>query len=360
MGRVRSIVAVLSALFRTDGDVLKTLEFLLETNRLLMRRLEGPVRFTPDERRRLASLAHRIPRKLLATYSVLATPDTLLRWYRTLVAEKYTAPPRGPGRAPTEVGIRNQIVRLARENPPWGYDRIAGELRKLGVEVSASTIRRVLAAADLPPAPVRKGRRTWAEFMRTQAANLGAMDFFSVEALTPRGIVRYLVCFVVDVGSREVHVAGIGREPDSAWMEQIARNLTDAEEGFLTGKWYLVMDRDPLYTEKVRAVFRSGGVTPVRIPPRSPNLNAYAERFVRSVREECLNHLIILGERHLRRTLDEYVAHYNTERPHQGIGNQRVRPPPEPPRAANDEPGGARVVRHSRLGGLLNSYTRAA
>ncbi len=143
-------------------------------------------------------------------------------------------------------------------------------------------------------------------------------------------------------------------------MEQIARNLTDPEEGLLVGKRYLVMDRDPLYTEKVLGVFRSGGVMPVCIPPRSPNLNAHAERFVRSVREKCLNHLIILGERHLRRTLDDYLEHYNTERPHQGIGNQHVRPPPDARRAANDEAGRGRVVRRARLGGLLNSYTRAA
>ncbi len=155
-------------------------------------------------------------------------------------------------------------------------------------------------------------------------------------------------------------VAGIRRDPDSAWLEQIARNITDPEEGFLVGKCYLVLDRDPLCTEKVWAIFRSGGVIPVRIPARSPNLNAHRERFVRLVREECLNHLIILSERHLRRTLDDYLEHYNTERPHQGSGNQRVRPPPDAMRAANDEPGRRRVVRRSRLGGLLNSYTRAA
>jgi transposase InsO family protein len=360
MRRVRSIVAVLTALFRTDGDVLATLELLLETNRLLLSRLDRAPRLTNDERRRLASLAHGIPRRLLETYSVLATPDTLLRWYRTLVAEKYTAPPPGLGRPPLKPKTKTTLLRLARENPSWGYDRIAGELRKLDLEVSASTVRRVLESAGVPPAPERRGRRTWAEFMRTQAANLAAMDFFSVEALTPPGIVRYLVCFVVDVGSREVKIAGIRRDPDGAWVEQIARSLTDPEEGFLVGKRYLVMDRDPLYTEKVQAIFRSGGVMSVRIPARSPNLNAHAERFVRSVREECLNHLIILGERHLRRTLDDYLAHYNTERPHQGIGNQRVRPPPDTKRAANDELGRGGLVRRSRLGGLLNSYTRTA
>jgi putative transposase len=163
-----------------------------------------------------------------------------------------------------------------------------------------------------------------------------------------------------NVGSREVKIAGVRRDPDGAWVEQIARNLTDPAEGFLVGKRYLVMDRDPLYTEKVQAIFRSGGVMSVRIPARSPNLNAHAERFVRSVREECLNHLIILGERHPRRTLDDYLAHYNTERPHQGIGNQRVRPPPDTKRAANDELGRGGLVRRSRLGGLLNSYTRTA
>jgi putative transposase len=197
----------------------------------------------------------------------------------------------------------------------------------------------VLHTADVPPAIERRGRGTWAEFLWAQAANLAAMDFFLADALTPSGIVRYLVCFVVDVGSREVKVAGIRRDPESAWVEQIARNLTDPEGGFFLGKQYLVMDRDPLYTEKVLGIFRSGAVMPVRIPPRSLHLNAHAERFVRSVREECLNQLIILGERHLRRTLGDFLAHFNTEPPHQGIGNQRVRPPPDPRRAANDGPG---------------------
>jgi putative transposase len=247
---------------------------------------------------------------------------------------------------------------MAEENRTWGYDRLVGELAKLDLTVSASTVARVLARHDLEPAPTRRKTRRWIDFLAAQRAHVAAMDFFSVEALTPRGLVRYLVCFVIHHESRRVHIAGVRHDPDGAWMEQVARELTHADDGFLAGKKLLVMDRDPLYTARVREILRSGGVRPLRLPARSPNLNAYAERFVRSVRTECLDHLIILGERHLRCVLADYFEHYHTERPHQGLGNVV-------PIAAGREPArptarAGPITRRTRLGGLLSHYCRKA
>ena len=195
---------------------------------------------------------------------------------------------------------------------------------------------------------------SWKTFLKAHWGAIAATEFFSVEVLTRRGLVRYFVLFVIDLETRRVEIAGIARQPDGEWMKQIARNLTDADEGFLNGSRYLIHDRDPLFTGAFRDVLGSSGVRTVKLPARSPNLNAYAERFVRSIKSECVAQIIPLGERHLRVAVKEYAEHYHVERNHQGLENELI----EDRRGAADMNGD--VGRHERLGGILDYYYRRA
>jgi transposase InsO family protein len=240
---------------------------------------------------------------------------------------------------------------LATENK-WGYLRIAGALKNLGHNVARTTIANVLARHGIEPAPERK--TTWKQFLKQHWDVLAATDFFTVEVWRPLGLVRYHVLFVIELATRRVHIAGIAHDPGGAWMEQVARNLTDAFDGFLLGKRYLICDRDPLFTKRLRGILSAAGVATVRLPPRSPNLNPYAERFVLSIKSECLDHLVLFSERQLRRACREYAAHYHRERNHQGLGNRLIE---ASTLAANDN---GKVVCNERLGGLLKFYRRAA
>ena len=215
-------------------------------------------------------------------------------------------------------------------------------------------MKRILLSRGMAPAPERGQRTPWKTFLQAHWDGLAATDLFTVEVLTLEGLKRYLVLFVIELRTRYVHVVGIHPQPDGAWMEQMARNLTDPGEGFLRTSRYLLHDRDPLYTDDFEEILRSSGVNPVRLPARSPNLNAYAERFVRSIKEECLSRVVPLGEGHLRQLVHEYVEHYHWERNHQGLQNQLLRRPPPPVRPAS------RMARRTRLGGLLNFYHREA
>ena len=197
-------------------------------------------------------------------------------------------------------------------------------------------------------------KTTWTEFLKTHWSVLVATDFFTVEVWTGRGLTRFAVLFFIELSTRRVEIAGITAEPDAAWMTQVSRNVTDATDGFLTGKRYLILDRDPLFTGTFRETLASAGVEVVRLPPRSPNLNAYAERFVRSVKESCLDRMILVGEASLRRAVREFVAHYHSERNHQGLTNRLISP--EAGHLANT----GEVERRQRLGGMLNYYYRAA
>jgi transposase InsO family protein len=244
---------------------------------------------------------------------------------------------------------------MARENPTWGYTRIRGALRNIGLDVGRSTIARILKSNGLDPAPERVRIPSWKTFLEAHRGAVAAADLFTVEVLTMRGLIRHYVFFVIDVTTRCVQVAGITRQPDGPWMARMAAHLTDAYDGILLGKRVLITDRDPLYTARFRGTLEAAGTSIVRIPPRSPHLNAFAERFVRSIKSECLRHIVTLSERHLRETVREYVEHYNTERNHQGIGN--VIPLPSPERSASPD---APVIRRKRLGGLLSYYHREA
>src|ERR1700716_2924879 len=210
---------------------------------------------------------------------------------------------------------------MASENRGWGYDRMAGALANLGYEISDQSVGNVLRRSGLPPAPERKRMTAWADFIRTHLALLAGSDFFTAEVLTLRGLVTYYVLFFIHLESRRVCIAGITVHPNEPWMKQIARNATMEDCGALRDCRYLLHDRDTKFTQSFRAIIASGRIKPLAVPARSPNLNAYAERWVRSVKEECLSKVILFGERSLRRALSDYVDHFHAERNHQGKGN---------------------------------------
>jgi len=282
----------------------------------------------------------------------LVTPGTVLRWHRRLVARKWTYPHRA-GRPPVNADIAMLIEQLATENHSWGYQRIQGELLKLGHRVSASTIRRILRALKIPPAPQRQTDTTWRQFLHTQAATTLATDFFYVDCAVT--LQRLYCLFVMEVGSRYVHVLGITANPDGPWTAQQIRNLLMDLGDRATGFRFLVRDRAGQFTSTVDAVLAGAGIDVVKIPPRSPRANAYAERWVRTVRAEVTDRMLIFGERHLRMILAEYEAHYNGQRPHR---SRELRPPrPDHPPADLSK---KRIQRRSLLGGLINEYERAA
>ena len=338
---------------------LEVIDYLKEENRVLREQLDGRgLRFTDDQRRRLAVKGRVVGRRRLDELAGLVTPDTILRWYRDLIAKKYDGSARrGRGRPASTPGVQQLVVRFASENPSWGYTRLLGALRNLGHELGRNTIKRILKAHGLEPAPSRGKRIPWKTFLKAHFGVIAATDFFSVEVLTFTGLVRYLVLFVIDLETRHVHVAGLVRQPHGAWMKQVARNLTDGVDGFLTGKRYLIHDRDPLFTDDFRNLLAAAGVKCLKLPAHCPNLNAYAERFVLSIKSECLSKLVPLGERHLRRAVSEFVEHYHLERNHQGLENQLLTTAILPAPPAN---GNLPIERRERLGGLLNFYFRRA
>ena len=292
--------------------------------------------------------AQRLGRHALREVATIVTPDTLLRWHRQLIAQKWTYRRAGAGRRGVLAEIRRLVVRMAEETPTWGYTRIQGALKNVGHRVGRSTIARILKARGLPPAPERP--TSWRTFLRAHWNAIVGADFFTTEVWTWRGLVTFYTVFVIELASRRVHIIGSTPHPDEAFMRQVARTLTMPGEGQCR---ILICDRDAKWSASVRERLREAGIRVIRTPYHAPNANAHAERFVRSIREECLERLIPLGERHFRRAVAEFVAHYHGERNHQGLGNELINGVPS---AA----GIGRVRRTSRLGGLLNHYARAA
>jgi putative transposase len=334
------------------------IDYLKEENWLLKEKLgTRKLRFTDAERRRLATRAKALGRRLLSQLDTLVTPDTLLRWHRELVARKWTYPhKRKPGRPRTKNEIVELLLRMAAENPGWGYTRIKGALSNLGHKLSRGTIANILAEHGIDPAPLRGRRTTWATFLKAHWKILVASDFFTVEVWRLRGLTTYYVLFVIELSTRIVKIAGITTNPDTAWMLQVGRGLLDCEDGMLAGKRKLIVDRDTKYCAEFRNLLTNAGCEIIRLPPRSPNLNAYAERFVGSIKAESLNRLIFFGEASLRRAIREYLAHYERERNHQGMANRLLDAASNDPVFGDDQ----RVGRRSRLGGMLNFYYREA
>src|SRR5262252_348640 len=287
--------------------------YLHEENRILKAQRGGRrLRLTDTERRRLAALAHPLGRKRLKEVATLATPDTLLRWYQRLIAQKFDgSKQRRPlGRPRVAEEVEQLVMRMAEENPSWGYRRIQGALANLGHPIDKMTVRNILRRHHMDPAPQRrKAGMSWAQFLKLHWEVLAATDFFTVEVATWHGLVTYYVLVVMELATRRVHVAGITPHPTAAFMQQCARQLTDPFDGFLLSKRYLLHDRDTKYTQAFDALLKTSGVEPVVLPPRSPNLNAHCERFVRSIKEEALNGVLMLGERSLHSIIQQYLVH---------------------------------------------------
>lgn len=358
---VQFIIAMIASAL-TDR-LTKKMNYMREEQRILIELLQqatGKKRFafTTDHRRRLAIKGKDLTAKERNDCCHIVRPETILAWYRQLSARKYgSSRTRSVGRPRKPDEIRNLVLRLANENLGWGYTKIRVALRGLKIEIGRTTVANILAEAGLEPAPERTKKKTWAAFLKNHWSTLYACDFFSVETLGAFATVRHMVFFVIELKTRIVHVAGFRVDPDEAWMLQIVRNLCDPTDGFLRGAKFLVHDRDPLFTKQWKLLLASSGVTSVPIPAQSPNCNPHAERFIKSIRSECLDHFIIFGEAHLRHLVREYVAHYNAERYHQGLGGKLLTGDAA---AANDNSANAAIKTRSRLDGTLNFYHRAA
>ena len=316
----------------------------------VLRRAHPRPRLDWADRAVLAALIRLLPARLRAHR--LVTPGTILRWHRRLVTRKWTYPNR-TGRPPVSAEIATLMERLATENHSWGYKRIQGELLKLGHRVSASTIRRVLKALKIPPATERRSDATWRQFLHAQAATMLATDFFHVDCAVT--LQRLYCLFVIEIGSRYVHILGITANPDGPWTVQQIRNLLMDLGDRAAGFRFLVRDRAGQFTASFDAVLAEAGIEAVKIPPRSPRANAYAERFVLTARTEVTDRMLIFGQRHLQSILAQYVAHYNGQRPHR---SRQLHPPrPDHPVADLSR---ERIKRRPVLGGLINEYERAA
>src|SRR5580700_9670226 len=311
-----------------NQELLLQNEYLAAENRILRAKLPSRLRLSDPERATLAEIGKRLGRQALRAVACVAKPDTILAWYRRLVAKKFDGSKHRqyPGRPRVTADVEALVVRMARENADWGYDRIVGALSNLGHQVSDQTVGNILRRHGIAPAPKRGQTTTWKDFIAAHKNVLVGADFFTVEVLTWRGLATYYVLFFLHLESRRVTVAGITRHPDQEWMEQIARSATQETWGFLDGCRYVLHDRDTKFCASFQSVLAAGGVKTMALPARSPNLNAFAERWVRSAKEECLSKLILFGEGPLSPTLAEFSSHYHGERNHQGKGNKLLFP----------------------------------
>jgi putative transposase len=340
-----------------DQELLLRNEYLVTENRILRNQITGRIRLRDGERKALADIGQKLGKPALQEVATIVKPDTILGWHRSLVAQKFDGSQqrKAPGRPLIDQELEALVVRMAQENRSWGYDRIVGALANLGYTISDQTVGNILKRHGIAPAPERKTTTTWKEFIRTHLDVLIATDFFTAEVWTLGGLVTYYVLFFIHLGSRQVHIAGVTPHPNEAWMVQVARNVTMEEWGFLASGQYLIHDRDGKYCPAFHQIIDAARVKRVPLPPRSPNLNAYAERWVRSVKEECLAQMILFGEASLRHVLRQYVEHFHAERNHQGKSNVLLFP------AVSQGPAREGPIQcRERLGGLLKYYERKA
>jgi hypothetical protein len=338
-------------LVRCSADSASDAELLALRHEVrVLRRQTKRARWRSGDRLVFAALSRCLPRPEWHGFPV--RPETLLGWHRALVRRKWAAfgRRRGPGRPPLPDAVVELVVRLARENPRWGYQRITGELLKLGHAVSATAVRSVLRRRRVPPAPRRAGL-AWPAFLRAHARGLLACDFLAVDTIRLQTL---YALFFVEVQTRRVFVAGCTAHPTGAWVTQQARNVCWELERAGTSPTLLLRDRDAKFVPAFDAVFAAQGVRVVRTPGRAPRANAFAERWVRTVREDCLDWLLILGERHLQQVLSEYGRHYNHARPHRSLELQTPLPRGQPSGPAEE------VVRRDCLGGLIHEYEKVA
>jgi putative transposase len=335
---------------RMRSERVKEIEILVLRHqlRLLERQVARP-QLCPADRALLAAFSRALPRRAWASFVV--TPATLLRWHRELVDRRWTYPHRRPGRPETAAEVRELVVRLARENPGWGYRRVQGELVGLGIAIAASTVWTILRGAGIEPAP-RRLDSSWREFLRRQASSILECDFLTVDTVFLK---RFYVLFFIELQSRRVHLAGVTARLDSAWVSQQARNLIMRLADESVRLRFLIRDRDSKFTRDFDEVFRSEGIRVIKAPVRAPKARAHAERWVGSLRRECLDRLLIVGRRHLERVVRVYVEHYNRERPHRAL---ELAPPLAD--ARHGQCSSAEVRRRDRLGGLIHEYYRAA
>ncbi len=328
------------------SDAAKDAEILVLRHEVAVLRRQV-ARPRPDwaDRAVLAALAQLLPRRL--RLHRIVTPGTLLAWHRRLVKRKWTYPST-PGRPPVPEMVRALVEQLARENPAWGYRRIHGELTGLDYKVAPSTVWRILKDAGIDPAPRRAGQ-TWRAFLAGQATTILAADFFHVDTVLLR---RLYVLFFVEHGTRRVHLAGITAYPTGAWVTQQARNLLMNLEGRADHLKFLIRDWDTKFTAGFDAVFAAMGVRIIKTPVQAPRANAVAERWIASARRECLDRMLITGERHMRLVLGEYADHYNGHRPHRTLRQN----PPAGRQSLSAAGASIRVPRRDRLGGLIHEY----
>jgi putative transposase len=332
----------------------QVIDYLIEENRVLKEELgDKRPRLTDDQRRRLALKGKPLGRRLLDKIAGIVTPDTILRWHRRLVAAHHTYPAKKRvGRPGLMKAIRELIVRMATDNSSWGYLRIRGELKKVGHRVAKTTIAKTMKDNGIAPSPDRP--TTWKAFLKSHADVIAAADFFTVDVWTKRRFVTHYVFFVIHHATRMVEIAGVTPNPGGKFMAQVARNLTDHVDGFLRDKKFLILDNDVLYSKQFVRILKDAGTKVVHTAIQAPDMNAIAERFVGSVKRECLSKLILFGDRHLQRVLSNYADHYNQDRPHQSVDNNPIQPRP------GDPPTEGEIVVDERLGGLLRSYRRSA
>ena len=308
---------------------------------------------TESDKRRLVRKGKELNDFLLASVEPTWAPGTLRSWYNRLVGVKYSstgANQKKRGRKSKSPEIIEEVLRLAERNPDWGYKRIAGTMKYLGYDISASTVKNILDEHGIVPDPERRLRGDWDQFIETQQYVTAATDFAQVERLTPSGLIRESLLFFMDIGTREVRLGGIVHDPDGNWTTQIARNMCDMWDGFMLGKRYLIHDRDTLFHRRFDMIFESIGVKIKKLPPFSPQMNSRMENFIRAIKTECLDKMIFTSQGQLRIAVREYLEYWNHYRPHEGLGGNMVMPYPQ------DMDAPVREV--SFLGGLLHGYRR--